>query len=59
MFWFRIKQIMKDVWTGFVVFTLRGQTAIVVAVKGKALHAYQTRSFYGLIGNKNGFIKEL
>lgn len=35
MFWFRIKQTMQGVWAGFVVFTLRDQTEIVVAVKGK------------------------
>lgn len=50
---------MQDVWAGFVVFTLRDQTSIVVAVKGKALRAYQTRSSYGLIGKKDGFVKEL
>lgn len=59
IFWFRIKQTMQDVWTGFVVFTLRDQPAIMVAVKGKSLHVYQTRSSYGLIGNKDGFVKEL
>lgn len=59
MFWFRIKQIMQYVWAGFVVVTLRDQTAIVVAIKGKALHAYQTRSSYSLIRNKDGFVKEL
>lgn len=56
MFWFRIKQTMPSVLAGFVVFTLRDQTEIVVAVEGKALHAYQTRSPYGLIGNKDGFV---
>lgn len=35
MFWFKIKKIMQDVWAGFAVFTLRDQTAIVVAVKGE------------------------
>lgn len=50
---------MQDVWTGFVVFTLRDQPEIVVAVKGKALHVYQTRSSYGLRGNQDGFVKEL
>lgn len=50
---------MQDVWAGFVVFTLRDQTSIVVAVKGKALRAYQTRSSHGLIGKKDGFVKEL
>lgn len=55
MFCFRIKQIMQGILAWFVVFTLRHQKEIVVAVEEKALRDYWTRSSSDFIGNKDVF----
>lgn len=55
MFCFTIKQITQGALAWFVVFTMTDQKKIVVAVEGKSLCAYRTRSSCDFIGNKDVF----
>jgi len=50
---------MQGALARFAVFTWTDQKEIVVAVEGKSLHAYRTRSSCGVVGNKDVSCQEV